>query len=248
MSDDDNSDGFVAVTCPRAQRVDTVRASSGSGGRPIGFFPGLRQTVEAGGDLGGERAGYAVARSNPPQRVLRNALRGHSSYVPPPPSSNGRIEVPSLTTGACRAWYTDDRTGRWRGPRDAVNTLTLASAAKFLYTTPETISEMIRNEGLPAAKVGRAYVLVDVDVIEWLRGRYASASGKGKQCDSTDASPMVRGRSISGTTAGALDRALTPRTSKRQKSGPNGTRPHSGGRTDSTNVLPLRGTKPSSSG
>src|SRR5208282_419521 len=105
-------------------------------------------------------------------------------------------------------------------PRRAVNTLTLASAAKLLYTTPETISEMIRNEGLPAAKVGRAYVLVDVDVIDWLRGRYASASGKGKRCDSTDARPRVRGTSISGTTPDALDRALAPRTSKGRKSGP----------------------------
>jgi hypothetical protein len=41
----------------------------------------------------------------------------------------------------------------------------------MLKTTPETVSAMIRNEQLPAAKVGRARVLVDIDVVRWLRGR-----------------------------------------------------------------------------
>ena len=57
-----------------------------------------------------------------------------------------------------------------------MRTLTLAEAAVFLKTTEDTVSQKIRDEGLPAAKVGRAYVLVDVDVIEWLRGRYSPRS------------------------------------------------------------------------
>ena len=63
-----------------------------------------------------------------------------------------------------------------------MKTLTLAAAAELLFTTPEKLSEMICNEDLPAAKVGRAYVLVDVDVVEWLRGRYGAARKKDKQC------------------------------------------------------------------
>jgi len=50
-----------------------------------------------------------------------------------------------------------------------VKTLSLEQAAAWLFTTPETVSECIRRHGLPAAKVGRAWVLVDVDVIDWIR-------------------------------------------------------------------------------
>ena len=61
----------------------------------------------------------------------------------------------------------------------------------MLNTTPETVSAMIRNERLPAAKIGRAWVLVDVDVIRWLRGRYAREE---KKCGfSEEASPMPGG-------------------------------------------------------
>lgn len=50
-----------------------------------------------------------------------------------------------------------------------MRTLTLDEAADLLKTTPETVSAKIRDEGLPAAKVGRAWVLIDVDVAEWVR-------------------------------------------------------------------------------
>ncbi len=51
-------------------------------------------------------------------------------------------------------------------------TLTLEQAAAMLNTTTETVSECIRCKGLPAVKIGRAYVLVDADVLAWLRAQY----------------------------------------------------------------------------
>jgi excisionase family DNA binding protein len=51
-------------------------------------------------------------------------------------------------------------------------TCTLEEAADILNTTPETVAQKIKTEGLPAAKVGRAYVLVRVDVIQWVRAQY----------------------------------------------------------------------------
>lgn len=51
-------------------------------------------------------------------------------------------------------------------------TLTLDEAADVLKTTAETVSECIRLRGLPAAKIGRAWVLVEADVIDWLRQQY----------------------------------------------------------------------------
>lgn len=46
----------------------------------------------------------------------------------------------------------------------------------MLRTTPETVSEAIRTRGLPAVRVGRAYVLVTEDVIAWLRTQYPTSS------------------------------------------------------------------------
>ena len=57
------------------------------------------------------------------------------------------------------------------------NTLSLDEAAAMLKTTSETVSDCIRSRGLPAAKIGRAWVLVDDDVISWLRQQYLVAVG-----------------------------------------------------------------------
>ena len=51
-------------------------------------------------------------------------------------------------------------------------TLTLDEAADVLKTTAETVSECIRLRGLPTAKIGRAWVLVEADAIDWLRQQY----------------------------------------------------------------------------
>jgi len=56
-----------------------------------------------------------------------------------------------------------------------MQTLDLEAAAKFLYASTDTIRELAASGELPAAKVGRAWVFVDVDLIEWLRTQY----GKG---------------------------------------------------------------------
>lgn len=96
-------------------------------------------------------------------------------------------------------------------------TLTLEQAAEMLNTTPETASDCIHNRGLPAAKVGRAFVLVDDDVLAWLRTQY----GKWREapCGSTSAANEERGGLISATSpASALDAALAPQTAPRRRS------------------------------
>jgi excisionase family DNA binding protein len=59
-------------------------------------------------------------------------------------------------------------------------TLTLEEAGQVCKTTAETISEAIRTRGLPAARVGRAYVLIEDDVIAWLRTQYHSGANEGQ--------------------------------------------------------------------
>src|SRR5262245_37795379 len=123
-----------------------------------------------------------------------------------------------------------------------MQTLSLREAAAMLNTTPETVSAMIRNERLPAAKIGRAWVLVDVDLIRWLRGRYAREE---RECGSSEEVTAMPGGAISGTKAGALEKALARPTGAKRKSMRTGSKPNSGDAADSVNVLPLHGTSPS---
>lgn len=97
------------------------------------------------------------------------------------------------------------------------STLTLDQAAALLNTTAETVSDCIHNRGLPAAKIGRAFVLVDEDVIDWVRKQYGRY--RENACGSTSAANEERGGLISATLQGsALDAALAPRTTKRRRS------------------------------
>ncbi len=98
-------------------------------------------------------------------------------------------------------------------------TLTIAEAAEVLKTHPETVSDCIHNRGLPAARLGRAYVLVEEDVIAWLRTQY----GKWKEdpCGSISAANEAHGGlTLATSPASALDAALAPRTTPRRRSTP----------------------------
>jgi excisionase family DNA binding protein len=99
------------------------------------------------------------------------------------------------------------------------STLSLDEAAALLKTTAETVSDCIHNRRLPAARIGRAYVLVDEDVIAWLRTQYGQF--KEAACGSISAANEARGGLTSARLpASALDAALAPRTAPRRRSTP----------------------------
>jgi excisionase family DNA binding protein len=107
-------------------------------------------------------------------------------------------------------------------------TWSLEEAAAALKTSAETVSDCIHNRGLPAARIGRAYVLVDEDVIAWVRTQY----GKFREdaCGSTSAANEARGGLISARLpVSALDAALSPATVRRRRSTPPPLRAISGG-------------------
>jgi len=103
-------------------------------------------------------------------------------------------------------------------------TLTLDEAATMLHVCTETVSECIRARGLPAAKVGRAWVLIDDDVINWLRQQY----GKEGACVSGSVGERPSGGLISQSQGSELRAALAPQTARRRRSGPPDLRPISG--------------------
>lgn len=106
-----------------------------------------------------------------------------------------------------------------------MKTLSLEQTADMLHCSAETVSEAIRFDGLPAAKVGRAWVLVDEDVIKWLRSKYGS-----NECESTPAANEASSGPTSPSQANALRAALEPRREKRRRNGPPELQSISGGR------------------
>ena len=103
-------------------------------------------------------------------------------------------------------------------------TLTLQEAADMLHVCPETVVWCINARGLPAAKIGRAWVLVDEDVIQWLRQQYREEG----RCDSGSAGEKQSGGPISPSQGRELREALAPQTRRRRRNGPPDLRPISG--------------------
>lgn len=98
-------------------------------------------------------------------------------------------------------------------------TLTIDEAAELLKTHSDTVSDCIHNRGLPAARIGRAFVLVEDDIITWLRTQYDK--WKDKPCGSTSAANEARGGLTSETLrASALDEALAPQTTPKRRRQP----------------------------
>jgi excisionase family DNA binding protein len=52
------------------------------------------------------------------------------------------------------------------------NTLNLSQAAAFLHVHEQTLLKLARAGNVPAAKVGRAWVFIDVDLLAYIRGKY----------------------------------------------------------------------------
>ena len=72
-------------------------------------------------------------------------------------------------------------------------TLTLEEAAEFLKIHPVTLSVKAASGEVPAAKIGRAWVFLEIDLITHIRSKYkmrALESDNGKEtltCHSTNA-------------------------------------------------------------
>ena len=54
-----------------------------------------------------------------------------------------------------------------------MQTLDLNEAATFLRIHPVTLVRMAQRGQIPAAKPGKKWVFIDIDLAEWLRAQYA---------------------------------------------------------------------------
>ena len=54
-----------------------------------------------------------------------------------------------------------------------MNTLDLQAAAAFLHIHPVTLKDKARSGEIPGAKIGKCWVFVDIDLIEYVRSKYS---------------------------------------------------------------------------
>ena len=57
-------------------------------------------------------------------------------------------------------------------PPTSMRTLDLQEAAEFLRVHPETLRQLARTGKVPGAKVGRAWVFLEDDLVQYLRSLY----------------------------------------------------------------------------
>ena len=68
-----------------------------------------------------------------------------------------------------------------------METLNLRQAAEFMHVHHDTLQRMARRGQVPACKVGRRWVFIDVDLVDYMRSNYAplvlkGVHGKVKTC------------------------------------------------------------------
>ena len=94
-----------------------------------------------------------------------------------------------------------------------MHTLTLQEAARFLKIHPVTLGEMARNAQVPATKIGKCWVFVDVDLIAYIRSQYRWRNLQGEkvevsQCHSSNERIHLTGGSKSPTTESQYKKVL----------------------------------------
>ncbi|MHB0981926.1 MAG: helix-turn-helix domain-containing protein [Thiobacillus sp.] len=99
-----------------------------------------------------------------------------------------------------------------------MKTLDLQEAAELLHLHPVTLRDKARLGEIPGAKIGKAWVFVDVDLIDHIRAQYPLRvmQGDGQEqsiCHSTNAKTRPPGGSKSATTDRQYKEALGLTTS-----------------------------------
>src|SRR5690349_638922 len=104
-----------------------------------------------------------------------------------------------------------------------MGTLTLRQAAAFLHIHPVTLQDKARVGEIPGAKIGRAWVFVEIDLLEYIRSQYRRRALQGERtevslCHSSSATTHRTGGSSLSTTDDAYSTALGLPTRRRPRS------------------------------
>ena len=99
-----------------------------------------------------------------------------------------------------------------------MNTLDLQQAAELLRIHPVTLQSKAKAGEIPGAKIGKCWVFVDVDLIEYIRSQYARRTLQGEQeislCHSLNEKTRPFGGLKSPSTDALYKKALERKMSK----------------------------------
>ena len=104
-----------------------------------------------------------------------------------------------------------------------MSTLTLREAAALLKIHPATLQDKARSGAIPGAKIGKCWVFVEIDLIEYVRSQYKRRALQGEhaevtQCHSTnDQTPRIGGSRLPAMES-AYSKALGLRTRPKPRS------------------------------
>jgi len=105
-----------------------------------------------------------------------------------------------------------------------MKTLTIEQAAELLCMHVVTVRNKARTGELPAAKIGKRWLFLEIDLINWLRLQYPVQALQGdepkkeiKLCHSTNVKIALSGGSSSQSTEDAYRKALGLMTAKPRK-------------------------------
>ena len=103
-----------------------------------------------------------------------------------------------------------------------MNTLDLEQASVLLKLHPQTILQKARAGLLPAAKLGKCWVFVEQDLIDWIRSQYTRPRqnvGQGEStCSLKDQTANSGGIALPLQTAQQYANLLKPMTNAKRRS------------------------------
>ncbi len=101
-----------------------------------------------------------------------------------------------------------------------MSTLTLQQAAALLKIHPVTLQDKARTGVIPGAKIGKCWVFVEVDLLDYIRSQYPRRALQGEHernitCHSSNAKTRLFGGSNLPTTEAEYSKALGLRTKQK---------------------------------
>ena len=104
-----------------------------------------------------------------------------------------------------------------------MNTLDLEQASKLVMLHPSTVLAKARSGEIPAAKPGKCWVFIDLDLLDWLREQYTSnrqkvsANNNGERTCSLKERKVITGISSLPSKEKLYTDLLEPVTKKKRK-------------------------------
>lgn len=86
-----------------------------------------------------------------------------------------------------------------------MNTLNLQQAADFLNIHPVTLAEKARSGDIPGAKIGKSWVFIDIDLVDYIRAQYKQRALQGSVKETLWHSTNAKTRPSSGLKSVSVD-------------------------------------------